>query len=108
MDTWNESAIKVRATRLANRGIEVWASPKLEAAILEAYGPKDQIAAKYSLDDHPYLLVQSVRPLFDAFRKEVLALDPCVSEEFLKLYVAYKAETNFWMLCRKPSGCDFP
>ena len=22
-------------------------------------------------------------------------LDPCVTEEFLKLYVAYKAETNF-------------
>jgi predicted transport protein len=36
-----------------------------------------------------------VRELFEAFRKEVLALDPCVSEEFLKLYVAYKAETNF-------------
>tara|TARA_R100000935_G_C2814916_1_gene156822 strand:- start:1106 stop:1420 length:315 start_codon:yes stop_codon:yes gene_type:complete len=30
-----------------------------------------------------------------AFRKEVTALDPCVTEEFLKLYVAYKAETNF-------------
>ena len=25
----------------------------------------------------------------------MLRLDPCVSEEFLKLYVAYKAETNF-------------
>jgi predicted transport protein len=36
-----------------------------------------------------------MRPLFDALRKEVLALDPCVTEEFLKLYVAYKAETNF-------------
>ena len=36
-----------------------------------------------------------MRPLFEAFRKEVLALDPCVSEEFLKLYVAFKAETNF-------------
>ena len=36
-----------------------------------------------------------MRPLFDAFRKAVLALDPCVNEEFLKLYVAYKAETNF-------------
>ena len=35
-----------------------------------------------------------------AFRKEVLALDPCVSEEFMKLYVAYKAE---W--CRRPSDC---
>ena len=33
--------------------------------------------------------------LFEIFRKDVLALDPCVSEEFLKLYVAYKAETNF-------------
>ena len=38
---------------------------------------------------------RGVRDLFEAFRKEVLALDPCVSEEFLKLYVAYKAETNF-------------
>ena len=33
--------------------------------------------------------------LFQAFRAHVLALDPCVTEEFLKLYVAYKAETNF-------------
>ena len=37
----------------------------------------------------------NVRDLFEAFRKEVLALDPCVTEEFLKLYVAYKAEKNF-------------
>jgi predicted transport protein len=36
-----------------------------------------------------------MREVFAAFRKEVLALDPCVTEEFLKLYVAYKAETNF-------------
>ena len=36
-----------------------------------------------------------MRALFESFRKEVLALDPCVSEEILKLYVAYKAETNF-------------
>jgi predicted transport protein len=30
--------------------------------------------------------------VFDAFRKAVLALDPCISEEFRKLYVVYKAE----------------
>ncbi len=24
-----------------------------------------------------------------------MALDPCITEDFLKLYVAYKAETNF-------------
>ena len=36
-----------------------------------------------------------MRALFEELRKEILALDGCVSEEFLKLYVAYKAETNF-------------
>ncbi len=42
---------------------------------------------------------------FDAFRKEVLALDPVVSEEFLKLYVAYKAETNFVDVVPQASDC---
>ena len=36
-----------------------------------------------------------MHPVFDAFRKAVLALDPGISEEILKLYVAFKAETNF-------------
>ena len=33
--------------------------------------------------------------MFDVLRRVFLGLDPCVSEEFLKYYVAYKAETNF-------------
>ncbi len=49
----------------------------------------------YTIEDHPHLLGPALREVFEAFRKEVLALDPCVTEEFLKLYVAYKAETNF-------------
>lgn len=36
-----------------------------------------------------------IRQLFDRFRREVLALDAVVTEEFLKRYIAYKAETNF-------------
>ena len=36
-----------------------------------------------------------MRALFEEFRRDVLALDPCVTEEILKVYVAYKAETNF-------------
>ena len=50
---------------------------------------------EYTIDDHPNLLTPNMRAVFEVFRKAVLALDPCVSEEFLKLYVAYKAETNF-------------
>ena len=49
----------------------------------------------YTIDDHPHLISGPMRGLFEAFRQEVLALDPCVTEEFLKFYVAYKAETNF-------------
>ena len=33
--------------------------------------------------------------LFQDLRQRIIGIDPCVTEEFLKLYVAYKAETNF-------------
>ena len=36
-----------------------------------------------------------MRPIFDALRQEVLAIDACVHEEIRKLYIAFKAETNF-------------
>ena len=92
---WNELAIKERAMRLAKRAVQVWDSPKLDDSHLMAYRPQAETATNYTIDDHPNLLVPTMRALFETFRKEVLALDPCVSEEFLKLYVAYKAETNF-------------
>ena len=38
------------------------------------------------------------------FRGEVCAIDHCVEEEFLKLYVAYKAETNFVDVVPQASG----
>lgn len=44
---------------------------------------------------HPYLLKPQNRKLFEEFRQEILSLDSNVTEEFLKLYIAYKAETNF-------------
>src|SRR6202008_284734 len=52
--------------------------------------------ASYTISDHDHLREgRPMRGLFEAFRKQVLALDPAVTEEFLKRYVAYKAETNF-------------
>lgn len=94
-DVWNEEAIQARADRLADLATTVWAAPTLAADVLAAYRPKAEITGGYTIDDHPHLRTGPLRELFEAFRKEVIALDPCVSEEFLKLYVAYKAETNF-------------
>ncbi len=83
-----------RAHSFSRVATKVWAYPSLPKETLDAY--KDPVQSSgYTITDHPYLLSGSVRAVFEAFRKEVLALDPCVTEEFLKLYVAYKAETNF-------------
>jgi predicted transport protein len=95
LDQWNEATIKGRAGKLADFALDVWRGPKLAPEVLTAYRPKRDASVGYTINDHPYLLTETIRPIFESFRKEVLALDPCVTEEFLKLYVAYKAETNF-------------
>jgi len=93
---WDEAAILKRAEKLAALAVKVWAVPTLPDATLAAYNKKTERLVGYTISDHTYLSATSpMRPIFEAFRKEVLALDPVVTEEFLKLYVAYRAETNF-------------
>ena len=96
LDTWNEAAIKKRAERLIRFATEVWARPSLSSEVIEFYRPEKKKVDAYTIDDHPHLSTGSLtRDLFDALREDVLGLDPCVTEQFLKLYIAYKAETNF-------------
>ncbi len=97
LEIWNEEEIQNRASHLAQKAVAVWSAPSLPAEELEVYRPeKKKEPGAYNLDDHPHLAEGSyMRPLFDRFRKEVLAIDPCVFEDFRKLYIAYKAETNF-------------
>ena len=94
--TWNEDAIKARADRFAVEAAKVWSAPQLPPDVFDASRPAAVKAGQQSPRGagrarSPGLM----RELFDLFREAVAALDPCVSEEFLKLYVAYKAETNF-------------
>lgn len=63
--------------------------------MLATYRSPTEVVNEYSIEDHPHLNAGKMRDLFEQFRREVKALDPSVSEHFLKLYVAYKAETNF-------------
>ncbi|MGH2975639.1 MAG: GmrSD restriction endonuclease domain-containing protein [Solirubrobacterales bacterium] len=94
--TWDEGAIKTRAERLAILAAEVWAPPKLAPDVLDSYRPTAVQQMRYGIDDHEWLAEGApMNPLFQTLRKEICELDAVVSEEFLKLYVAYKAETNF-------------
>ena len=75
------------------------------AEALESHRVSGEKVARYTINDYPYLRMGSpMRDLFELVRKEVRALDPCVSEEFLKLYIAYKAETNFVDIVPQKSG----
>lgn len=95
LDTWSETQIRARADRLADDALLVWACPSVDPELLRANDPRAIERTMYTIDDHPNLARADVRELFDALSREVLALDPCVTREFLKLYVAFKAETNF-------------
>ncbi|APE43243.1 hypothetical protein BOO69_07300 [Sulfitobacter alexandrii] len=95
-EAWNEEAIQARAAKLAKEATKVWAAPVLTDAELDAMNvAKDVPTTGYTIQDHHHLSGGHSRELFDAFEQRLLALDPCVSREFLKLYVAFKAETNF-------------
>jgi len=99
VDIWDETAIQERAKRLARRATDVWKAPP-PLPIGDPIGtPSDSLRGRpesYTIQDYKYLADgHSVRLLFDAFRKEVLRLDPGVVEKFFKIYIAYKAETNF-------------
>lgn len=96
LESWNEEAIEKRANEMAEKAARVWAAPPSLPDEVLSYHSQDEKVADYSIDDYPQLVLGSpMRALFDAFRKEVLALDPCVSEEYRRHYIAYKAETNF-------------
>ena len=97
VDSWDEYAIRGRAVRLARIAASVWKAPSLSPEVLSAYQAKVEEQVKvYTIEDHAQLAGGgAIRSLFEAFRTEALALDPCVFELFLKFYVAYKAETNF-------------
>lgn len=94
-EVWNEVAIKMRADHLAGKATKIWVAPSLPDDILETYQQSGTEKSEYTLAQHHYLEGGITRELFDAFRAEVLALDECVREVILKLYIAFKAETNF-------------
>lgn len=96
LDTWNEATIQARAQRLAEKAVVVWEAPSLPVDLLATYRQPTPTTSSYDLSDHPQLAEgTAMRALFDTLRKELMALDPGVTEEVLKLYIAFKAETNF-------------
>jgi uncharacterized protein with ParB-like and HNH nuclease domain/predicted transport protein len=97
LEGWNAEAIKNRGARLAERALTVWASPQMSEDERKAYAPARRSSgpSPYTLDGHPQLAQPGLRAVFDALDIRIRDLDPNVYQEVLKLYIAYKCETNF-------------
>lgn len=94
-DIWNGETIRERANQLSIIASNVWPQPFSKDSLLNSY---DQTINSVIDPSHEHKNLSGdtqVRSLFDEFRTEVLAFDPCVVEEVFKTYIAYKAETNF-------------
>jgi len=108
LEAWDEAAIQSRANRLAENAAAVWEAPRLPDAILDLYRPAvepAQMQMPYTIDDYKHLAKDGPSgELFDNLRKEIRALDPGVTEVFLKTVVAYKAETNFVSIVPQARG----
>jgi uncharacterized protein with ParB-like and HNH nuclease domain/predicted transport protein len=94
LETWNVQAIQERATRLASDAVQIWTRPVLPPEVIAEF-KEPRAEDEFTIEDHPYLLVPRRRALFEKLSNETLAMDSAVARQFLKLYVAFKLETNF-------------
>lgn len=93
-DCWNEENLLARAEVLAEKAVHVWQSPSLSAEILATYKTVDRVTTEYTLEQYDFLKGEMFT-LYQALRKRILNIDPSVKEELKKLYIAFKAYTNF-------------
>lgn len=91
---WDEAAIQTRAVSLAKVALQIWPMPVLEEEKLLEYRKRRKVST-YTLQDHPHICGGPMSSLFEELRQQILTLGPEVHEEVLKLYIAYKVDTNF-------------
>lgn len=94
ISSWNEEQILVRAGQLAEKAKEIWRFPLLSPETLEVYRSAERDPAEYTLEHYEYLK-GDILTLFQALRRRIMNIDPSVKEELKKLYIAFKAYTNF-------------
>lgn len=92
--TWNEELIKERAVQLTEKALKIWEYPTLTQEELEEFLPKEDLEVEYTLDTYEYLSGEMLE-LFQLLDKRIQNISSSVKRELKKLYIAYKADTNF-------------
>ena len=93
-EVWNAGQIQTRAKEMAAKAKEIWFSPNISDEDLDKYMPEVKKAEQYSLDNYGHLK-DDMLALYQSLKKRILNLDSSVTEEYKKLYIAFKSSTNF-------------
>jgi uncharacterized protein with ParB-like and HNH nuclease domain/predicted transport protein len=94
-EIWNEISINERAQKLSIKASQIWAYPSIAVNELELFKQKpEKEKVEYTLENYEYLQ-NDIMYLYQVLRKRILNIDAIVKEEHKKLYIAFKAHTNF-------------
>ena len=104
LDTWNEDTINERAGQLIKKALIVWKSPTFDPKLAKSASASQRPRPQYSYSDHKYFSKPVVMEIFSDLKNEILAIDPAIYEDVLKIYIAFKAETNFVDVIPKAHG----
>ncbi len=91
---WGEAQVNERAVQLGEIAKKAWPYPTLTEEELAPYRKQDDTTPEYTLESYQYLNAFN-RMLFEKLNTRILNLGTYVKREFKKLYIAYKADTNF-------------
>jgi len=94
-NNWGESEILEREGELIKKAVEIFPEIIVPADTLEKYKKVKSADAKEEYEISHYDLTDEMYSLYSKLSQKILNLSPAVTEEFKKLYIAFKAETNF-------------
>ena len=92
--TWSEDQVKKRAALLGETATKAWPYPMLTDEELAPYRKQDETVPQYTLDSYDQINAYT-KMLFEKMNIRILNMGTFVRREFKKLYIAYKADTNF-------------
>ena len=91
---WNTESIETRADVLADKALDIWFIPKLSDELLATYRPVKASSQEYSIEEYEQLKGDML-VLYQNLKQRILNIDASVTEEYKKLYIAFKSTTNF-------------
>lgn len=93
---WDEHAIISRAEVLAKKAIQVWPHHLIGDEIIALHSTDVSVTqSEYTVESYPYIAHEgTARTLFDQLSQTILEIDDLITIEYLKRYIAFKAETN--------------